>query len=354
MVQNQNQREQATEQGQTDLLIGNAPIAGFIALTESETLVPGSPLKLADIGSGVPRFLLATGDDDAIFGYLVRNFKDQSFVAGDHCEVSFALGVMWMTAGAAIARGAVVESDVSEVEVITLSTNPAVGIALDKATAQGDLIRILILTPGAPASAAFTTLTASGAVAFSDTLGVAGITTLAALLNADGGIAVDTNKFLVSVAGVVSIASTLGVTGITTLVALLNADGGIAVDTDKFTVSAIGNTVIDGTLVVDKTTTHTGIVIDDVLDYNAGAGAMGIAKPVIALTTGGAEALSIPDGVEGQRLTIKMVSDGGDGTLTPDNFGDGATLTFDNTDAADLIFLGSNWWLVGTPTATLA
>ena len=49
-----------------------------------------------------------------------------------------------------------------------------------------------------------------------------------------------------------------------------------------------------------------------------------------------------------------MVSDGGDGTVTPANLLDGATLTFDNTDNAELIFLGAAWSLIGTPTATLA
>lgn len=46
-----------------------------------------------------------------------------------------------------------------------------------------------------------------------------------------------------------TIGGTLGVTGVTTLTALVNANGGIAVDTDKFTVAdATGNTVIAGTL----------------------------------------------------------------------------------------------------------
>jgi len=121
-----------------------------------------------------------------------------------------------------------------------------------------------------------------------------------------------------------------------------------------------GNTVVGGTLSVTGASTFTGNVIMngltilDVNDYDSGAGALPIDKPVIALTTGGAEALTLADGVEGQILIIKMVVDGGDGTVTPANFGDGTTLTFDNTDSATLIFLGSSWWVVGTPTATVA
>jgi len=51
-----------------------------------------------------------------------------------------------------------------------------------------------------------------------------------------------------------TIGGTLGVTGVTTLTALVNANGGIAVDTDKFTVAdATGNTVIAGTLGIGVT-----------------------------------------------------------------------------------------------------
>ncbi|MBW1812121.1 MAG: DUF2190 family protein [Deltaproteobacteria bacterium] len=315
MSQNPNQRLQNTEQGQVDLLINPAILTAQIASAESEDLAAGSPVKLSDVAGAIPQFLLATADDDDIFGYIVRNIKDQTVSALGYCEIAFSGSVMYMTSGAAIARGAKVESDVSEIEVITQSANPAIGIALDKATAASQLIRVLITAPGSSIAGAFTTLSASGAVTFGDTLGVTGIATLAALLNADGGIAVDTDKFTVSAAGAVALA--LG-------------------------------------LVVGGNTTHTGIVIDDVNDYSAGAGALPITKPVIALTTGGAEALTLADGVEGQRLTIKMVSDGGDGTVTPANLLDGSTLTFDNTDVAELIFLGTSWALVGTPTATLA
>ena len=116
-----------------------------------------------------------------------------------------------------------------------------------------------------------------------------------------------------------------------------------------------GNVDVTGAVTLDSNLTVTGIRIDDVNDYDSGAGALPITKSVIALTTGGAEALTLADGVEGQRLTIVMVSDGGAGTLTPANLGNGSTLTFDDDgDSVELIFLGTSWWAIGTPTATLA
>ena len=118
------------------------------------------------------------------------------------------------------------------------------------------------------------TIANTGNTDIAGTLGVTGVTTLAALVNADGGIAVDTNKFTVAdvtgntvIAGTLSVAGTLdatgdlgvtgdqinlgafAVTGIATCGSLLNANGGIAVDSNKFTVADVtGNTLIAGTL----------------------------------------------------------------------------------------------------------
>ena len=70
------------------------------------------------------------------------------------------------------------------------------------------------------------------------TLAVTGISTLTGALNANGGIACDTNKFTVAdTSGNVATAGTLAVTGISTLTGALNANGGIACDNNKFTVA---------------------------------------------------------------------------------------------------------------------
>ncbi len=91
------------------------------------------------------------------------------------------------------------------------------------------------------------------------------------LLNANGGIAVDTDKFTVAdTTGNTAVAGTLDVTGATTLTGALgattiNASGAVGVDgdfdvaTDKFTVaSGTGNTAVAGTLAVTGATTLTG------------------------------------------------------------------------------------------------
>lgn len=68
-------------------------------------------------------------------------------------------------------------------------------------------------------------------------------------------------------------------------------------------------------------------------------------------TTGGAEALTLADGVPGQRITIVLVDDGGTGTLTPATCTGFATIVFaDVGDAATLEYVDDTvgWVLVGT------
>lgn len=85
-----------------------------------------------------------------------------------------------------------------------------------------------------------------------------------------------------------------------------------------------------------------------------GPGAIDLTSPVALITTTGADALTLADGYESQRLRLSMISDGGDGTLTPTNLAGGTTITFDDVgDTADLQFLSGNWHLFGG-TATLA
>jgi hypothetical protein len=70
----------------------------------------------------------------------------------------------------------------------------------------------------------------------------------------------------------------------------------------------------------------------------------------VAKTTGGAEALTLANGKAGQLLTISLVSDGGDGTLTPATCTGFATIVFaDVKDTASLLYVDDTigWVLVG-------
>ncbi len=85
-----------------------------------------------------------------------------------------------------------------------------------------------------------------------------------------------------------------------------------------------------------------------------GAGAVNLTTSTTWIVTTGADALTLADGVEGQRKFIIMKTDGGDGTLTPTTLGNGTTITFDDVgDSANLLFTNSAWYFMGG-TATLA
>lgn len=152
MAINSNQFAFEAVQGQVDLQSVNGNVITCqIDSAEAATLVAGEAVLITDNAGGVPKVEQLSGDTDEAFGFITRNLKDSDYVAGDRCEVALAYTVIWMTAGAAIARGAKVEYDVSAVKVITSAgTNPIVGRALDKAAADGDLIRVMVLETVTP------------------------------------------------------------------------------------------------------------------------------------------------------------------------------------------------------------
>lgn len=77
----------------------------------------------------------------------------------------------------------------------------------------------------------------------------------------------------------------------------------------------------------------------------SGAGAINLISFFTAWTTTGADAGTLADGkFVGQLKKIKLIVDGGDGTLTPDNFANGTTITFaDAGDFAVLRWNGAAW-----------
>lgn len=76
--------------------------------------------------------------------------------------------------------------------------------------------------------------------------------------------------------------------------------------------------------------------------------AIPVTKRVVVKTTGGAEALTLADGLPGQALTIILGTDGGDGTLTPTTKTGFATIVFaDAGDHAELEFVNATvGWVI--------
>lgn len=148
MVQNINQFAIQPSQGDKDLAVLSDNVISVQLDASSADIVPGEAVQLVDDASKLPTVTALTADTDSTFGFAVRNNKDSGYTGGDRLEIAIQGTVMYMTAGAAIVRGAQVEVDASEVEVITAAgTNDVVGVALDKAAAAGDLIRVIVGTP---------------------------------------------------------------------------------------------------------------------------------------------------------------------------------------------------------------
>ena len=88
----------------------------------------------------------------------------------------------------------------------------------------------------------------------------------------------------------------------------------------------------------------------------SGAGAVDITSLITQVTTTGADALTLANGANGQLKIITMVADGGDGTLTPDTFANGSTITFNDVgDSAILVYNTTGGWaVVGSTGVTIA
>lgn len=104
-------------------------------------------------------------------------------------------------------------------------------------------------------------------------------------------------------------------------------------------IKAADGTKIGGIPAISGTTTKAGAVL-----------AVPITSRFVTMTTGGAEALTLANGVPGQRITITLGTDGGDGTLTPATCTGFATIVFaDAKDTATLEYIDDTigWVLIG-------
>ena len=118
---------------------------------------------------------------------------------------------------------------------------------------------------------------ATGNTTVVGTLATTGAQTFSGLLNANGGIAVDTSAFTVADAtGNTVVSGTLAVTSTSTMVGAVAANGGLTVDTSAFSVAdTTGNTVVSGTLAVTSTSSLIGdvtasgdLTVDDTLNID--------------------------------------------------------------------------------------
>jgi hypothetical protein len=125
---------------------------------------------------------------------------------------------------------------------------------------------------GAPTAGANVTFTNGYAISSGGNILSSGKFDLSGNLNI-GAVGSYNNFNVVATSGNISTVGTLSVGGATTLTGLINANGGIAVNTNKFTVdSSTGNTVVAGTTTTTGLiTAHGGITSAGTLTFTGGA-----------------------------------------------------------------------------------
>ncbi len=153
MSVNINQFGLTTIQGAMDMQVPGTVISCQVDAAQSPVLVPGQAVKLATTAGGVPKVLGLAANTDYTFGFVAYDSKDVSYAANARLQVAICNSVMYMTAGALIARATsgrptAVEVVYTTTKVITAAgINPIVGWTMDYAAADGDLVRVYIITP---------------------------------------------------------------------------------------------------------------------------------------------------------------------------------------------------------------
>ena len=288
VYQNMNQFAQTALKGSVAMNTNPTTVSVQLSPVSVATVVAGDVVALA---TDVARTIVV---DKALvsseaYGVVLYTPKKNSYTAGDQMEVAAAGSIVYMEAGDSITRGGLVEFYPSGSSVkAAAGTNVVVGVALDSATV-GQLLRVQV-----KGTASLTSTFTGGTI---NNSAIGGTTPAAAAFTT------------VSASGAVTLGSTLTV----------------------------------ARNVISTTATRTG------------AGAVPITVDVVKIVTTAADALTLADGVDGQTIELVMITDGGAGTLTPAHATGFSTLTFDDVgDSAVLRFLGSAWFIVGTPTATKA
>jgi hypothetical protein len=144
MTQSPNQFAQTAEKGQLTLDPNWATLNCQVDSGEAGTLLQAQPVVGVDVaGAQIPVEAIAA-ITDPIFGFIPYSVKTNEYVALDQVKIAKDGDIMHMEASAAIARFAELEVVIAGVKVATQATGTTIGVALDKAAADGDLIRVLI------------------------------------------------------------------------------------------------------------------------------------------------------------------------------------------------------------------
>lgn len=156
MTVNMNQFNQQAIAGQLDLQVGGLGPSFTLRIdpdSAGSDIEAGEGLKIVDGGAndpnGVPLCDILAADTEQAFGVRIYDAKQGKAQPGDIVQVTFDGNVVWMEAAAALNRWAQVQLvKATPGQVAAKSTGALFGRLLDKASATGDLVRVLVGTGG--------------------------------------------------------------------------------------------------------------------------------------------------------------------------------------------------------------
>jgi hypothetical protein len=146
--QNSNQFLQTPVLGQVSEVVNPSIISVKINPSSAATKIQaGQAVKIIDgTANEILADVVASATADKVFGVIVYNPKKNTYVKGDTVEIAMEGSVLFMETSAAVARGATVATDWTgpTVAVDAVASHQQTGLALDKATAANQLIRVLV------------------------------------------------------------------------------------------------------------------------------------------------------------------------------------------------------------------
>ena len=310
---------------------GNAIFSGNItatdltanSLTTNEIKSNGSNADISIQPSGTGDVLLSA---IRVNGTTIDSSDSSAVQINENTEVDGTLtvtGATTITSGTitgitdlAVADGGTGASSLTDNAVLT-------GTGTSAITAEGNL------------SFNGSTLAVTGAATVSTTLGVSGVTTLTTT-NIDNLTIQDAN---ITSSSNSDINITPGGTG-DVVISALRVNGTTLDSSDSTKITVAEAVDVTGTLF-----SRGNVFGVQTLTGSGSTGVINLTDTVTLLvTTGSSQAFSLADGVEGQLKIISMKTDGGSGIVTPANFLNGTTITFDDVeDTVTLLYQTTGW-----------
>ena len=171
MALNQNQFSMLTTVGTR--ISGPTMTVEFYDASASTTLVAGEMVCIGStVRPNVTKVIKGTGLTSLYFGVVLTNPLKESWTTGEKLEIAIMGSIVTMTASALITAGASLQYAYNTFKVATqTASNTIIGIALDNATADDDLIRVFVFQKAISGATG-----ATGATGPTGATGVTGVT----------------------------------------------------------------------------------------------------------------------------------------------------------------------------------